>query len=98
MIRHVLLIKFKEDTKASELDLLKGLFESIPEKIEGVVSVEWGMNDSQEGRDKGYTHAVLMTFLDEAGRQNYLPHPEHNALKLVFVPLIEDIIVFDYTL
>lgn len=96
MIRHILLIKFKEYSQASEIMKLKALFESMPEKVEGVVSVEWGMNDSPEGKNKEYTHSVLMTFTDENGRQNYLPHPEHEALKDVFRPLLEDIIVFDY--
>ncbi len=96
MIRHVLLIKFKEKSEASEIKKLKALFESMPEKVEGVVSVEWGVNDSPENKNQGYTHSVLMTFIDENGRQNYLPHPEHEALKDVFGPLLEDIIVFDY--
>lgn len=96
MIRHILLIKFKEYSEASEIRKLKTLFESMPEKVEGVVSVEWGMNDSPEGKNKEYTHSVLMTFTDENGRQNYLLHPEHQALKDVFRPLLEDIIVFDY--
>ncbi|EPF2931244.1 Dabb family protein, partial [Vibrio navarrensis] len=26
------------------------------------------------------------------------PHPEHDALKQVFRPLLEDIVVFDYTI
>lgn len=97
MIRHILLIKFKDSSLLSEIEKLKGLFESMPEKIEGVVSVEWGINDSPEGKNKGYTHSVLMTFADEAGRQNYLPHAEHEALKQVFWPLLEDIVVFDYS-
>lgn len=96
MIRHVLLIKFKESAEAAEVEKLRALFEAMPEKVEGVVSVEWGLNDSPENKNQGYTHAVLMTFADEAGRQNYLPHPEHEALKLVFSPLLEDIVVFDY--
>ncbi|WP_391086992.1 Dabb family protein [Vibrio sp. NH-UV-68] len=97
MIRHILLIKFKESSPLSEIEKLKGLFEAMPEKVEGVVSVEWGVNDSPEGKNKGYTHSVLMTFANEAGRQNYLPHVEHEALKQVFRPLLEDIVVFDYT-
>jgi len=68
----------------------------MPNKVEGVISVEWGINDSPENKNKGYTHTVLMTFLDEKGRQNYLPHPEHEALKDIFIPLLEDIVVFDY--
>ena len=97
MIRHILLIKFKESSSTTEIDKLKGLFESMPEKVEGVESVEWGINDSPEGKNQGYTHSVLMTFSNEAGRQNYLPHVEHEVLKQVFRPLLEDIIVFDYT-
>lgn len=97
MIRHILLIKFKDSSPLSEIDKLKGLFEAMPEKVAGVESVEWGVNDSPEGKNKGYTHSVLMTFADEAGRQNYLPHVEHKALKQVFRPLLEDIVVFDYT-
>ncbi|GAM60866.1 stress responsive alpha-beta barrel domain protein dabb [Vibrio ishigakensis] len=37
-----------------------------------------------------------MTFADEAARQRYLPHPEHDALKVVFRPILEDLIVLDY--
>lgn len=96
MIRHILLIKFKQSAEPSQLDELRALFESMPDKVEGVVSVEWGMNDSPEGKNQGYTHAVFMTFADEDGRQNYLPHPEHDALRQVFRPLLEDIIVVDY--
>lgn len=96
MIRHILLIKFKENSDTTDIEKLKALFKAMPEKVEGVVSVEWGENDSPEGKNQGYTHSVLMTFTDENGRQNYLPHPEHQALKEVFRPLLEDIIVFDY--
>lgn len=98
MIRHILLIKFKDITKPFEIDNLRVLFESMPQKVEGVISVEWGVNDSPEHINKGYTHSVLMTFTNEEGRQHYLPHPEHEALKKVFSPILEDIIVFDYQL
>lgn len=96
MIRHILLIKFKASAELSEIDRLRTLFESMPQKVEGVTSVEWGLNDSPEHKNQGYTHCVLMTFANEQGRQNYLPHPEHDALKEVFGPLLEDIVVFDY--
>lgn len=96
MIRHILLIKFKASVQSSQITAAKMLFESMPNEIEGVVDVEWGLNDSPEGLNKNFTHAVLMTFADEAARAHYLPHPEHEALKEKFVPLVEDIIVFDY--
>lgn len=96
MIRHILLIKFNNQASREKIDELRSLFESMPSKIQGVASVEWGVNDSPEGKNQGYTHSVLMTFDDEAGRQHYLPHPEHDALKAVLIPLLDDIIVFDY--
>ena len=97
MIRHILLISFKDTTSAEQATHVMNEFCTIPERIPGVVSVEWGVNNSPEGLNKQYSHTVLMTFADEASRENYLPHPEHEALKAVFVPLLEDIIVFDYT-
>lgn len=96
MIRHILLVKFKPEAAASDIERVRVLFQSMTTRVEGVESVEWGLNDSPEGLNRGFTHAVLMTFTDEQARQRYLPHPEHEALKAVFVPLVEDIVVFDY--
>jgi len=97
MIRHLLLIRFTTDATQQQIGKVETLFRGIPAKVDGVVSVEWGANNSPEGKNQGYTHAVLMTFADEAGRENYLPHPAHDTLRAIFKPLVEDIIVFDYT-
>lgn len=97
MIRHILLIEFKDEASSEQIEEVKALFATIPAKVDGVVSTEWGSNDSPEGKNQNYTHAVMMTFADEAGRQNYLPHPEHDALRAVFRPLVKDIVVLDYT-
>lgn len=96
MIRHVLLIKFNASASTDDIQAIRGRFELIPAKIQGVESVEWGVNDSLEGKSQGYTHVVLMTFADEDARQRYLPHPEHDALKAVFRPVLDDIVVVDY--
>lgn len=98
MIRHILLIKFKETAQPSDLEDVKAAFYGIPDKVSGVTDVEWGENNSPEGKNQGYTHCVFMTFRDEAGRDEYLPHPAHRALGEIFRPVLEDIIVFDYTI
>ncbi|CAM3703253.1 Dabb family protein [Vibrio aquimaris] len=97
MIRHILLIQFKADATPRQIEELKQSFLSMPDLIEGVEHVEWGINDSPEGKNKNYTHCVMMTFTDEAGRERYLPHPNHDGLKDIFRPILEDIIVFDFT-
>ena len=98
MVRHILLIRFNPQADAQAIGAVKEAFDAIPSKIEGVESVEWGENDSPENKNKGFTHCVLMTFTDDAARNRYLPHPEHEALVAIFRPTLEDIIVFDYSL
>ena len=97
MIRHILLVKFNVASDSDKLAQVKKAFLDIPNKISGVTDCEFGENDSDEGRNKGYTHCIFMTFANEAGRQEYMPHPEHTKLKQIFVPLIEDLIVIDYS-
>jgi hypothetical protein len=55
-------------------------------------------NDSPENKNEGFTHCVLMTFIGEEGRKYYLPHPEHSALKGIFLPVLDDLIILDYSL
>ncbi len=69
MIRHILLIAFKAGTQADDIAAVRAAFLGIPARVNGVVAVEWGENDSPEGRAEGFTHSVLMTFADEAARQ-----------------------------
>jgi hypothetical protein len=98
MIRHILLIAFKQGTQPDQIEAVRAAFLAIPHQISGVTAVEWGENDSPEGRDEGFSHSVLMTFANEAARQRYLPHPDHDALKAIFRPVLARIIVLDYTL
>lgn len=96
MIRHILLITFTVDASPEAISQVREAFLLIPAHIEGVQAVEWGINDSPEGKNAGFTHCVLMTFQDEQARQRYLPHPKHEALKAIFRPVLNNIIVLDY--
>ena len=98
MIRHILLVRFKPDASSQAISAVQAAFQSMPLKVEGIVDVEWGTNNSPENKNQGFTHCVLMTFSGEEERNNYLPHPEHNALKEIFIPVLDDIIVLDYSL
>ncbi len=98
MIRHILFITFTDSALPEQILAVRTAFLEIPDRIEGVTGVEWGTNDSPEKKNAGFTHCVLMTFQDEAARQRYLPHPAHDDLKAIFRPILQDIIVLDYTL
>lgn len=97
MIRHILLVRFKSTASTESIASVEKAFQSIPSKIEGIDSVEWGKNNSTEEKNQGYTHCIMINFIDDVARDRYLPHPEHLALVDIFRPTIEDIIVFDYS-
>ena len=52
---------------------------------------------SDEGLNDGFTHGFVMTFDSPKSRDEYLPHPEHERVKLVVVPNLERVMVFDFT-
>ena len=95
-IKHVALIKFKEGTTE---DQIQKAFEELMDLSESVPAVEdyvAGPNNSPEGLNKGYTHGFVMTFTDTTARDAYISHPEHERVKAFVLPLIEELVVFDF--
>ena len=95
-IKHVALIKFKEGTTE---DQIQKAFEELMDLSESVPAVEdyvAGPNNSPEGLNKGYTHGFVMTFTDAAARDAYLTHADHERVKAAVLPLVEDVLVFDF--
>ncbi|MDT0540323.1 MULTISPECIES: Dabb family protein [Croceitalea] len=96
LLRHVVLFKFKEDTSAEKLKEIETSFNALPSKIKEIKAYEWGLNNSPEGLNKGFTHCYFVTFKSEKDRAIYLPHPEHQAFVTIASPFIEDVTVVDY--
>lgn len=63
--------------------------------MDGLLSMEHGPYNGDEGLNDGFTHGFLMTFADEASRDRYLPHPVHEDVKAIVVPRLKRYIVFD---
>jgi hypothetical protein len=95
--RHVVLFKFREGTTEETLRGIERAFGALAAKLTFVEGFEWGRNTSPEGLDQGYTHCFIVTFRDEAGRNAYLPHPEHRAFCRDFLdPSLEKVCVLDF--
>ena len=77
VLRHVVLFKFKEGTSTDALNAMTTAFSELPGKIPEIKDFEWGLNNSPEGLEKGFTHCFLVTFKSAADRDTYLPHPAH---------------------
>ena len=95
-LRHVVLFKFKENTTADKLKAIEESFAGLPGQIPEIIDFEWGINNSPEGLNKGFTHCFFVSFESEKGREIYLPHPAHKAFVDLASPHIEDVTVVDY--
>lgn len=95
-LRHVVLFKFKESATAEDIAKIEQAFAALPGKIPQIKSYEWGINNSPEGLDKGFTHCFFLTFDSEEDRAIYLPHPDHKAFGGVLGPHFDDVLVLDY--
>ena len=94
MYRHMVLLKFKEDASQAQIDEIFKLLAGLA--VAGLVSFSGGPYSSPEGLNKGFTHGFSMDFSTEAERDAYFPHPEHESVKNLILPLVDDVIAFDY--
>ena len=95
-LRHIVLFKFKDETTKAQVQKVEAAFAELPQKIEEIKGFEWGLNNSPENLNKGFTHGFLLTFDSEEGRDIYLPHPDHKAFGKIVDPILEDVFVLDY--
>ena len=96
LLQHLVLISFLDESTSKEIAAVKQAAESL-KKIPGVTALQFAVNVSPEGLDKGYTHCLTMSFADEKVRDEvYLPHPLHQDFVAFFVPKTKAVLVFDY--
>ncbi len=96
MLRHAVLFKFKETSSPEAIRQVEDAFRKLPSQIREIRDFEWGINNSPEGLDQGFTHMFFVSFETEKDRDIYLPHPAHKAFVTVLQPHLEKVLVFDY--
>ena len=95
-LRHLVLLRFKDETPAATQAALEQEFVALPQHIGGISAFEWGLDESPEPLSKGLTHIFNVTFVDAAARDAYLPHPVHQAFVERLKPWLADLLVLDY--
>lgn len=95
MVRHFGVFKFKNTvTEQQIVESFKSLKDMVG-KIPGLLDMEHGSYNGNEGMNEDFTHGFLMTFDSPKSRDAYLPHPIHEDVKNLIVPRLERVIVFD---
>ncbi len=95
-LRHVVLFKFNNDASQEDIRSIEQKFAELPSKIPQILEFEWGIDNSEEGLHKGYSHSFLVTFRNEEDRAIYLPHHDHLAFVEYLQPFLDDVLVIDY--
>lgn len=97
-VRHVVAFKYKAEATPEQIAQVNDAFRALQDKIPGILSFEYGTNESPEGLNKGFTHLYLITFENAAARDAYLPHPDHDAFGKLLgeLGILEDVFVIDY--
>ena len=95
-LNHVVLIKFKASATPEQIKKVEDALAALKEKVPGVTSLRYGTNVSPEKKNKGYTHAFVLTFSSDKDRDAYLVHTEHKAFGKVLGPVLEDVLVIDF--
>jgi hypothetical protein len=97
VLRHVVLLKFKENTPPADITLIEDEFRTLATvKLPQIKEYEWGTNVSKENLDHGYTHCFILTFANEQDRDIYLNHKDHLAFVELLKPHLAEPTVIDY--
>lgn len=96
VLRHVVLFKFKDSTTPEKKKEVEEAFTALPKKINTIIGYEWGKNISPENLAQGFTHCFLVTFKDVAGRDYYLPHPDHKKFGEILGSSLDKVLVIDF--
>ncbi len=96
LLRHAVLFKFKDTSSAADIKKVEDAFRALPSQIKQIKSFEWGINNSPENLNQGFTHCFFVSFATEKDREIYLPHPAHQAFVEVLKPHLDKVLVIDY--
>lgn len=95
MVRHFGVFKFKNAVTEEQIAASFRSMKDMVGKIPGLLEMEHGSYNGNEGLNEDFTHGFLMTFDSPESRDAYLPHPLHEKVKNLVVPRLERVVVFD---
>jgi len=75
MIKHIVMINFKEENKQENIKEAKKMLEDLLQSVPSLNSIEVGINFSTE--DRSMDMSLYTEFNDRAGLELYAVHPEH---------------------
>jgi Stress responsive A/B Barrel Domain len=94
LLRHIVMITFKQDASADSIKALDDIYETLSKNLQ-VKDFEMGVNFSP--RDSGVIkHIYVTTFASKDDMDSYKKIPLYSRLFKISLPLADDVTVADY--
>ncbi len=95
MIEHIVIFRFKADTKPEVLETIIRELRALKSLVPSVADLTAGHNFCD--RSQGFEQGLVVRFHDRAGLDAYQVHPEHQRVVKDWVrPHLEQLIAVDY--
>ena len=94
MITHVVMMKFKPEVSAEEIDELEALMGRLPDRIDEIQSYDFGRDVVRS--DRSYDFALVSIFANLETLKHYQVHPEHQVVAKKLGVMCDHIVVVDY--
>ncbi len=94
MVIHIVMFKFKEENKDKNIENIKSKLEGLVEKIDGLKSMEVGVNFTDSPR--AFDMSLYSKFENKDDLAIYAKHPEHLKVLSVIQDVVEETKVVDY--
>ncbi len=75
MVKHIVMLDFKDENKQANLEKVKSMLEALVESVPTLQSMEVGINFSAE--ERAMDLSLYSSFEDQAGLEAYATHPAH---------------------
>lgn len=100
VIRHIVLVRFQASASAAQIAAAMQGVVDLQGEVPGIVAASCGADVSPEVMSQGFSHAIVLDFVDAAARDVYLTHPAHMRAGRPLLAITEGgmkgLIVVDY--
>lgn len=94
MITHVVMMKFKPEVTAQDIDALEALLDGLPDRIDEIESYDFGRDVVHSARS--YDFALVSVFANLDTLKHYQVHPAHQVVVKKLGEMCASIITVDY--
>ena len=94
MLQHIVLMKFKPEVSAEDIDALERALDDLPNRIVEIQTYEFGRDVLHSARS--WDFALVSGFANLESMQRYQGHPDHQAVVARLQELCQQIVCVDF--